>query len=68
VKKHDLELVGLADAAKAIDTTTRQMLSWSRREDFPKPVAKLRTPCWHRADVIRWHNQHAAELTAAQSK
>jgi hypothetical protein len=62
VKPHDLELLNLSQAAKAIDTTTRQFLAWSRREDFPKPVAKLKAQCWHRADVERWAHEHAAQV------
>lgn len=62
VKPYDLQLVGLAEAAKTIGTTSRQFLSWSRRDDFPEPVARLKTPCWHRADIVRWSREHEAAV------
>ncbi len=53
-----LELIGLGEAARACGTTSRQMLSWSRREDFPAPVAGLKVLCWHRAEIQRWSKDH----------
>ena len=56
-----LELVGLGEAARACETTSRQMLSWSRREDFPAPVAGLKVLVWHRAEIVRWSKDHQNE-------
>ena len=47
-----LDLVNLGEAARTLDTTSRQLLSWSRREDFPAPVAGLKVLVWHRACLL----------------
>jgi hypothetical protein len=60
VKRHDLDLVDLAGAAKTLDTSTRKMLVWCRRSDFPQPVAKLHSPRWHRADILKWSKEHSS--------
>jgi hypothetical protein len=53
-KPKTLDLVGLAEAAAILGTTSRQMLSWTRRDDFPEPIANLEGLLWHRADIERW--------------
>jgi predicted DNA-binding transcriptional regulator AlpA len=54
-RKKGPELVGFAEAAELLGTSTRQFLRWAKREDFPEPIARLRaTPVWRRADVVRW--------------
>ena len=57
VKPTTLDLVGLSEAAITLGTTSRQMLGWSRRADFPPPVAGLKAICWHRADIERWSRE-----------
>ena len=54
IKPKTLDLVGLAEAAAILETTSRQMLSWTRRDDFPEPIANLNAVRWHRADIERW--------------
>jgi predicted DNA-binding transcriptional regulator AlpA len=53
------ELVGFAEAAELLGTSTRQLVRWSKRDDFPEPVVKLRaTPVWRAADVRAWKRKH----------
>jgi predicted DNA-binding transcriptional regulator AlpA len=53
-----LDLVGLAEVAEMLKTSTRQALRWTHRDDFPEPVARLRaTPVWRRSDVEQWAKQ-----------
>lgn len=54
VKPETLDVVGLSEAAATVGTTSRQMLSWTRRDDFPEPIANLKVLVWHRADIERW--------------
>ncbi len=55
---HSIDLVGLAEIGEMFDTSTRQAHRWSKREDFPEPVARLRaTPVWLRSDVEEWSEQ-----------
>lgn len=54
VKPDTLDLVGLSEAAATLGTTSRQMLGWTRRDDFPEPIANLKVHVWHRADIERW--------------
>lgn len=63
-KPKTLELVELREVAKMLGTTSRQMLGWTRREDFPEPIANLKAVCWHRADIQRWAEEHKATLAA----
>ena len=58
IKPVALDLVGLSEAATTLGTTSRQMLSWSRRDDFPAPVANLKVLVWHRAEIERWSENH----------
>jgi len=53
-KPKTLDLVGLSEAAATLGTTSRQMLGWTRRDDFPEPIANLKAVRWHRADIERW--------------
>jgi predicted DNA-binding transcriptional regulator AlpA len=49
------ELVGFAEAAEVVGVSTRQLVRLAQRDDFPKPVVRLRaTPVWRKADVERW--------------
>lgn len=50
-----MELVGLSEIAGMLLTRKQQAYRWSRRPDFPAPVARLRQgPIWYRADVVAW--------------
>jgi predicted DNA-binding transcriptional regulator AlpA len=54
----ELDLVGVAEIALMLDTSRAQVSRWALRDDFPKPVARLRMgPIWMRADVERWAKQ-----------
>jgi len=56
-RKRD-DLAGLAEIAEMLDTSRTQAKRWTRREDFPEPIAKLRaTPVWQADDVRAWANQ-----------
>lgn len=57
-KPKTLDLIGLTEAAAILGTTSRQMLGWSRRDDFPEPIANLKAVLWHRADIERWSKDH----------
>ena len=57
-RPQSLDLVSLSQAAQTIGTTSRQLLSWSRREDFPAPVSGLKVLVWHRAEIERWSKDH----------
>jgi len=52
------DLVGLAEVAAMLKTSRTQANRWTRREDFPEPVARLRaTPVWRADDVKAWAKQ-----------
>ena len=57
-KPKTLDLVDLAGAAATLGTTSRQMLGWTRRDDFPEPIGGLKALVWHRADIQRWSRDH----------
>jgi predicted DNA-binding transcriptional regulator AlpA len=58
VSQRQLDLVGVAEIALMLDTSRAQVSRWALREDFPRPVARLRMgPIWMRADVKRWARQ-----------
>lgn len=58
-KPKTLDLVGLSEAAATLGTTSRQMLCWTRRDDFPEPIVNLKSLVWHRAEIERWFkNDH----------
>jgi predicted DNA-binding transcriptional regulator AlpA len=49
------ELVGLTEIAKLSGVARNSAWRWSRRPDFPEPVARLATgPIWRRADIEAW--------------
>jgi predicted DNA-binding transcriptional regulator AlpA len=51
------ELVGLTEIAKLHGVARNSAWRWSRRSDFPEPVARLATgPIWRRADIEAWAN------------
>jgi predicted DNA-binding transcriptional regulator AlpA len=52
------DLVGLAEVAAILKTSRTQANRWTRREDFPEPIARLRaTPVWRADDVKAWAKQ-----------
>jgi predicted DNA-binding transcriptional regulator AlpA len=52
------DLVGLAEVAAMLNTSRTQANRWTRREDFPEPIARLRaTPVWRADDVKAWAKQ-----------
>jgi len=52
------DLVGLAEVAAMLKTSRTQANRWTRREDFPEPIARLRaTPVWRADDVKAWAKQ-----------
>jgi predicted DNA-binding transcriptional regulator AlpA len=49
------DLVGLAEVAAMLKTSRTQANRWTRRPDFPEPLARLRaTPVWRADDVKAW--------------
>jgi predicted DNA-binding transcriptional regulator AlpA len=49
------DLVGLAEVAAILNTSRTQANRWTRRPDFPEPLARLRaTPVWRAGDVKAW--------------
>jgi predicted DNA-binding transcriptional regulator AlpA len=57
--RHDADdLLGLAEVADLLGTSTRQVLRWTERDDFPAPIARLRaTAVWDRPAVEKWSKQ-----------
>jgi predicted DNA-binding transcriptional regulator AlpA len=56
-RKQD-DLAGLAEVAAMLNTSRTQAKRWTRREDFPEPIARLRaTPVWRADDVKAWAKQ-----------
>ena len=56
-RKQD-DLAGLAEVAEMLNTSRTQAKRWTRREDFPEPIAQLRaTPVWRADDVKAWAKQ-----------
>jgi predicted DNA-binding transcriptional regulator AlpA len=55
-RKPDLtDLMGLAEVAAATQVSKRTALDYTRREDFPAPLARLAAgPVWSGQDVRRW--------------
>jgi predicted DNA-binding transcriptional regulator AlpA len=55
LSKEQQDFLGLAEVAELLGTSTRQAHRWSRREDFPEPLARLRaTSVWDRSEVLAW--------------
>ena len=54
------DLVGVAEAAEILGVGRQQVHRLSRRNDFPEPLAELKSgKIWRRADVERWAMEHA---------
>ena len=57
VRKQD-DLAGLAEVAAMLNTSRTQAKRWTRREDFPEPIARLRaTRVWRADEVKAWAKQ-----------
>ena len=52
------ELLGIAEIAAAFGVERNSAWRWSRRPEFPEPVARLSAgPVYRRGDVERWHRE-----------
>jgi hypothetical protein len=50
-----LEVVGLAEIAELLDVSKDSVLNYTKRADFPEPLARLAAgPVWERRKVERW--------------
>ncbi len=57
------DLVGFAEVAELLNTRPQQLMKWTKCEDFPEPLVRLRaTPVWRRSDIRQW------ELSRAKKK
>ena len=53
------ELVGLSEIAKLHEVARNSAWRWSRRPDFPEPLARLASgPIWRRAEIDAWASTH----------
>jgi predicted DNA-binding transcriptional regulator AlpA len=52
------DLVGVAEVAAMLNISRTQANRWTKRPDFPEPLARLRaTPVWRAGDVKAWAEQ-----------
>ena len=52
-------LAGLAEVAEFLFVSKRSASRYTRREDFPEPVARLSTgPVWEAAAIVEWGAEH----------
>jgi chromosome partitioning protein len=51
-----MELLGLAEVAELLGSTKQNVANWrARREDFPEPVATLKSgPVWNADSILEW--------------
>jgi predicted DNA-binding transcriptional regulator AlpA len=48
-------LAGLAEVAQILKVTKRTVQRYTKRDDFPRPIATLAaTPVWKRRDIEQW--------------
>jgi predicted DNA-binding transcriptional regulator AlpA len=48
-------LAGLAEVAELLGVTKRSAQRYTKRADFPSPIARLAaTPVWRQGDVEEW--------------
>lgn len=58
--------MGLAEVAELLVVSKRTATSYSKREDFPQPLQRLKAgPVWRRCDVTAWK---AATLPLTQGR
>ena len=54
-----LRLAGLAETAEILGVTKRTALGYSKRDDFPEPLARLASgPVWDADAVEAWGAEH----------
>lgn len=60
----DEALLGLSEVADFLDTTRQSVANWrQRKEDFPEPVADLRSgPIWRRTEIETWAAENGISL------
>jgi len=64
-----LRLAGLAEAAEILGVTKRTALEYTKRNDFPEPLARLASgPVWDAADVETWGARHGPFRPGRPSK
>jgi predicted DNA-binding transcriptional regulator AlpA len=52
-------LAGLAEVAELLGVTKRSASRYTRRPDFPEPLARLSSgPIWNAAEVEAWGGEH----------
>jgi chromosome partitioning protein len=63
----NVKIVGVSEIAELAGVTRQAILNWRQRfEDFPRPLAELRSgPVWSLDDVLKWANNH--EITVRDS-
>ncbi len=71
-----LSLIGLSEVAELFGVSKQVVANWRLRyEDFPKPVAELKSgPVWQRQDIVAWaernnvliHSRDSDEPTAEE--
>jgi chromosome partitioning protein len=55
-----LSFLGTAELAELFKVSKQTVANWRGREDFPAPVAELKSgPVWDQRDVLLWAEQHA---------
>lgn len=61
-------LVGLSEIAEMAGVSKQAVANWrSRYDDFPLPVAELRSgPVWGRRDFLAWAEEHRIPIHVAQ--
>ena len=59
-----MELLGLAEVADLLQVTKQAIANWrARREDFPAPIATLKSgPVWSTDSILRWADQEGMQL------
>ncbi len=64
-----LRLAGLAETAEMLGVTKRTALEYTKRDDFPDPLARLASgPVWDAADVEIWGARHGPFRPGRPSK
>ncbi|MGP1283152.1 MAG: AAA family ATPase [Parasphingopyxis sp.] len=60
-----MELLGLAEVADMLGVTKQNVANWrSRREDFPAPIANLKSgPVWSTDSIVDWAEREELTVT-----
>jgi predicted DNA-binding transcriptional regulator AlpA len=52
-------LAGLAEVAEILEVSKWSALHYSKRDDFPEPLARLASgPVWDAAEIAAWGAEH----------